>query len=120
MSRNHHKSRRVDMGVHTALHWLEPILGLPLMLFVLVDVFLTVLYARMGTGVLSERLARVLWLAFRGVSNVVPSRRERVLVYAAPVIVLSVLAVWIMLLMLGAALVIHPNLGDAVTNGTGP
>src|SRR4051812_4104046 len=102
------------MDVQGFLRWIEPILGLPLMLVVLADVFLTVLYARMGTSVLSERLARALWLAFRGVSNVAPSRRDRVLVYAAPVIVLTVLAVWITVLMLGAALVIHPHLGTAV------
>src|SRR4051812_48107144 len=100
------------MDAHAAVRWVEPILGVPLMLVVLADVFLTVLYARMGTAILSERLGRALWLAFRGASNLAPSRRDRVLAYAAPAIVLTVLAVWIMLLMLGAALVIHPHLGN--------
>lgn len=104
----------------TALRWIEPVLGVPLMLVVLVDVFLTVLYARMGTAILSERLSRRLWMAFRGASKVAPSRRDRVFAYAGPVIVLTVLAVWIVLLMLGAALVIHPHLGTAVTSSTGP
>ena len=104
----------------TALRWIEPILGVPLMLVVLADVFLTVLYARMGTGILSERLARTLWLGFRGVSKVASPRRDRVLAYAGPVIVLTVLAVWVVLLMLGAALVIHPHLGTAVTSSSGP
>src|SRR3954447_17372750 len=98
------------MDGHTALRWIEPILGVPLMLVVLADVFLTVLYARMGTAILSERLCRALWLAFRGASKVASPRRERVLAYAGPVIVLSVLAVWIALLLLGTALVIHPHL----------
>ena len=40
-----------------------------LMLVVLADVFLTVLYARMGTAILSERLCRALWLAFRGATK---------------------------------------------------
>jgi hypothetical protein len=104
----------------TALRWMEPILGVLLILVVLADVFLTVLYARMGTAILSERLGRALWLAFRGASKLVPSRRDRVLAYAGPVIVLSVLAVWVVLLMLGAALVIHPHLGTAVTSSSGP
>jgi hypothetical protein len=39
------------------------------MLVVLADVFLTVLYARMGTAILSERLCRALWLAFRGATK---------------------------------------------------
>ena len=108
------------MDGHTTLRWIEPILGVPLMLVVIADVFLTVLYARMGTYVLSERLGRGLWLAFRGVSKLAPSRRDRVLAYAGPVIVLAVLAVWVVLLMLGAALVIHPHLGTAVTSSSGP
>jgi hypothetical protein len=108
------------MDAPTFLRWIEPALGLALMLVVLADVFLTVLYARMGTSIFSERLARALWRAFRAVSNVALSRRERVLVYAAPVIVLTVLAVWTTLLMLGAGLVIHPHLGTAVTNSPGP
>ena len=49
----------------TVLRWIEPIVGVPLMLVVLADVFLTVLYARMGNAILSERLCRALWLAFR-------------------------------------------------------
>ncbi|MBW8856308.1 MAG: hypothetical protein JF604_18735 [Bradyrhizobium sp.] len=48
------------MDGHTLLRWIEPVLGVPLMLVVLADVFLTVLYARMGTAILSERLGRAL------------------------------------------------------------
>src|SRR3712207_8874717 len=108
------------MDGHTILRWVEPILGIPLMLVVLADVFVTILYARMGTSILSERLGRALWLAFHGVSKLAPSRRDRVLAYAGPVVVLTVLAVWVVLLMLGAALVIHPHLGTAVTSSSGP
>src|SRR4051812_13035089 len=108
------------MDGQNVLRWVEPMLGVPLMLIVLADVFLTVLYARMGTGILGERLNRALWLAFRGASKVAGARRDRVLVYAGPAIVLTVLAVWIVLLMLGAALVIHPHLGTAVTSSSGP
>ena len=63
------------MDVYAALRWVEPILGVPLMLVVLADVFLTVLYARMGTAILSERLGRPIWLAFRGASKVASSGR---------------------------------------------
>ena len=109
------------MDGHTVLKWVEPILGVPLMLVVLADVFLTVLYARMGMAILSERLGRALWLAFRAASKGAPPRRRNgVLAYAGPVIVLAVLAAWVVLLMLGAALVIHPHLGTAVTSSSGP
>ena len=35
------------------------------MAFVLLDVFFTVLYARIGTGIISARLARGTWLVAR-------------------------------------------------------
>ena len=104
----------------SGLHRMEPVLGALLTLVVLADVFFTVLYARMGTAILSERLGRALWMAFRGASKLARPRRDRVLAYAGPIIVLTVLAVWVVLLMLGVALVIHPHLGTAVTSSSGP
>src|SRR5436190_18203338 len=102
-------SQEAVMDAHTALRFIEPIFGVLLTLVVLADVFLTVLYARMGTAILSERLGRALWLAFRGATKgASPRRRNGVLAFAGPVIVLTVLAVWVVLLMHGAALVIHP------------
>jgi len=50
-------------------YWLEPIAGTLLMALALADVFLTVLYARAGTGIISDRLARLIWLALRRVSS---------------------------------------------------
>ena len=47
---------------------LEQLLGALLMLLVLADVYLTVLYARVGTGIISEKLARVVWRFF-GISQ---------------------------------------------------
>ena len=39
-------------------HWLEPLAGGVVLLVTLLDVFLTVLYARASTGLLAPRLAR--------------------------------------------------------------
>ena len=62
------------MDGHTFVRWIGPTLGLPLMLVALAEQFLTVLYARMGTGILGEGLGRALWLAFRGASKLAPPR----------------------------------------------
>ena len=40
--------------------WLEQILGIALLLFILADVFLAVLYARIGAGLLSTHLTRLI------------------------------------------------------------
>ena len=55
----------------------EQALGALLVLATLLDVFLTVLYARLGTSILSRRLARGTWLLFRrGGGLPAPPRRE--------------------------------------------
>lgn len=91
---------------------LEQIAGGVLMLVILADVFLTVLYARVGTGILSAKLSRFTWQLFR----LFPVTRLRpvVLSYCGPVIVVLLVLVWSVLLACGAGLVIHPELGTGV------
>jgi hypothetical protein len=95
------------------VHLLEPILGTLLMAIVLADVFLTVLYARAGTGIMSDRLARLVWLAMRGV---ISSRNNHLLSLCGPIIVVALLLTWSILLALGAALIVHPLLGTSITS----
>lgn len=88
--------------------------GALLILFVLVDVFLTVLYARAGTGILSARLARTLWHLFKPFSRLFGRNRGKVLSFCAPMVLVSLVGTWALLLALGTALVIHPALGTGV------
>lgn len=99
------------------MRWIEPIAGTLLMAVVLADVFLTVLYARAGTGIISDRLARVVWLTLRKVASA--RRNARVLSFCGPFIVVGLLLTWSFLLALGAALIVHPLLGTTVTNSNG-
>ncbi|HEX7894604.1 MAG TPA: hypothetical protein VF447_10465 [Terriglobales bacterium] len=93
--------------------WVEPIAGTLLMLLVLADVFLTVLYARAGTEIISIRLARLVWFALRRG----PFRsNSRLLSLCGPLIVVALLLTWSTLLALGAALIVHPQLGTSITN----
>ncbi|MBW7970668.1 two pore domain potassium channel family protein [Bradyrhizobium sp. BR 10289] len=95
------------------VRWLEPLLGTSLMAIVLADVFLTVLYARAGTGIMSDRLARLVWLATRAVAS---SQNKQLLSFCGPAIVVALLLTWSLLLALGAALIVHPMLGTSITN----
>ncbi|WP_407189101.1 two pore domain potassium channel family protein [Bradyrhizobium centrosematis] len=95
------------------VRWLEPVLGTLLMAIVLADVFLTVLYARAGTGIISDRLARLVWLAMRGAAS---GRNNHLLSFCGPIIVVSLLLTWSILLALGAALIAHPLLGTSITS----
>jgi hypothetical protein len=58
-------------------------------------VFLTVLYARAGTGIISDRLARLVWLALRRLGSA--RGNSRVLSFCGPFIVVALLT-WLFLL----------------------
>jgi len=101
------------------LRWLEHLLGALLMLLVLLDVFLTVLYARAGTGLVSRLHARLTWRLFRAVSKPFGRARGIVLSLAGPAILVSLVLLWMFLLAAGAAFIIHPNLGASVRASSG-
>ena len=99
------------------MHWIEPLAGTLLMALVLADVFLTVLYSRAGTGVISDRLARLIWLTLRGLASLASDRSTgQLLSFCGPAIVVALLLSWSILLALGAALIVHPLLGTSITN----
>lgn len=102
------------------MNWIEPTLGAALMLAVLLDVFLTVLYARVGTGVISHGLACLVWRAARWASKPVGRHRDLVLSLSGPLIIVVVVAVWIVSLTVGSALIIHRSLGTGVVAVSGP
>jgi hypothetical protein len=96
--------------------WLEPLAGGVVLAITLLDVFLTVLYARASTGLLAPRLARGVWRLFRGLSG---GRHAGILSYCGPVQLVALVVTWALLLALGAALVIHPGLGTGVESSSG-
>jgi hypothetical protein len=102
--------------------WLFPIVGALLIATVMLDVFLTVLYARIGTGVLSHHLACWLWRFFRFASR--PFARwhlqDLVLSFAGPVMLVSLIGIWFCMLMLGGGLIVQPMLGSAFVATKGP
>lgn len=109
------------------LRLLEQIVGLVLVLAVMADVFLTVLYARVGrqgfarfgTGVISERVATYVWRAFRWMGTRGGRVNDDLLSFAAPVIVVLFLAVWVAMLTIGSAMFLHPALGTDIRANTG-
>jgi hypothetical protein len=106
----------------TVINWLIEGAGGVIMALTLLDVFLTVLYARVGTSVFSNLLGRWLWRLVRWVGRCVPHRhRGAVYSFAGPVILVVLVGVWAVLLILGAALVIYPGLAESVgASGGGP
>lgn len=108
------------MDGHTLIRWIETLLGGILILVILTDVFLTVLYARMGTGILSHQLACYTWWVFRSATKLIPRHRDVVLSFCGPVILVLLVFVWIVGLAVGGAMVIQPRLGTSILANTGP
>ncbi|WP_348643116.1 two pore domain potassium channel family protein [Mesorhizobium sp. B2-3-4] len=101
---------------------LEQGLGILLILIVLLDIFLTVLYARIGTSIVGSRVARLVWDTFVQAAEIFGSRQGAVLSLCGPVILVLLVGVWALGLTLGAALIVHPELGTSIraTNGATP
>ncbi len=93
--------------------------GAVLMAIALLDVFLTVLYARAGTGVISPLVMTGTWRLFRAVGRQAGRHAPAILSMCGPVVVISLVFLWAAVLTLGSALIFHPFLGTAVTSGSG-
>lgn len=98
---------------------LERASGVLVMGLVLADVFLTVLYARIGTGLIADRVAHLTWAIFRHAADRFEQRRDTVLSFCGPVILIVYVLLWALGLTLGAGLIIHPALGTAVRASAG-
>jgi len=99
---------------------LEQSAGAVVTVVVLLDVFLTVLYARAGSELFSPFVSRTIWAAFRLVSRPFGRNRGTVLSYCGPVILVALIAVWAAGLALGSALMMHPHLGGGIRASQGP
>lgn len=101
---------------------LEQATGALVMSLVLADIFLTVLYARIGTGLFADRVAHLVWAIFRRAGDAFGRKRGAGLSFCGPVILLVYVLFWSLGLTLGAGLIIHPALGTAVraSNGETP
>src|SRR5215212_5582535 len=98
---------------------LEQGLGILLIVMILLDIFLTVLYARIGTSIIGSRVGRLVWASFVTASKVFGSRRGAVLSFCGPVILVLLVGVWALGLTLGAALITHPELGTSIRASQG-
>src|SRR3954452_22496928 len=96
------------------MHYLLPWMGAALMLLILSDLFLTVLYARVGRSVFSNRLARLVWSTVRGIAGYFPRYRGSILSFCGPAMLLILVAIWTLGLSAGAGMIVYPKLGTSV------
>lgn len=102
------------MEVRIKLGWLLQIIGTGFAILALADVYLTVLYPRGDKGVISVPLARGLWQLFRFSAKKTRRHRDRILSYMGSTLLVVTVAVWILLLLIGFALISWAALGEQI------
>lgn len=107
------------MNVPLALARIEQTAGAIVVIGVLLDVFLTVLYARMGYSIAADFLAQLVWSAVFHLSKPFGKNRPLILSFGGPLIVVAVLAFWIVAVICGIAMIFQPELGTAVRSSWG-
>jgi hypothetical protein len=102
------------------LHWLAPTIGSLMVLAALLDVYLTTLYARSGSAIVSEKLIPLTWRLYRQAARALPRLRNPILAAAGPTSLVLVIGIWVSMLMVGFALIVWPVLGTQVSSSTSP
>jgi hypothetical protein len=102
------------------LQLFERALGAFILLFIVSDIVLTFLYARIGTGIMGGYLANLVWRLFLWLSTRFGRYGAKALSFCGPIIVSLVVFAWTLALMCGAALILCPKLGELVRAPSGP
>lgn len=88
---------------------LLPLIGVLMIVLLTVDVFFTVFHAQGQGGPLTRRLSRLVWSATRSLGQRGDgSKRDRVLALGGPVLVVSTLLLWVVLLVVAYTLIYYP------------
>lgn len=87
------------------------------MALALIDVFVTVLYARARGGVIARSVSTLVWRSFRGVGKLVGRHAPDVLSLCGPAVLVMLLLGWALALTFGAALILWPELGRGIRAG---
>jgi hypothetical protein len=98
------------------LRWASQVVGVLLVVAALADVFLTVLYARIGAAFLTEALGAWLWRLFKWVAPRFGRYRDSILSFCGPIVLVLAVTIWVTMLILGFALIVWPKLGTAVVS----
>jgi hypothetical protein len=95
--------------------WLAQLSATGLVLLGIADIYLTVLYPRGDRGIISVPLSRGLWQLFRLVASIVSKKnRPRLLSFMGSTLLIATVTVWVLLLLLGFALIVSPALGKEI------
>lgn len=102
------------VGIATGPSAFEQVVGVLLTGVALVDVFLTVLYARMGYGMLSREISRAAWSLFAVITKPLGRFRGTALSLCGPLLLVTIVLSWLALLTVGSAMIMQPVIGRSI------
>jgi hypothetical protein len=85
--------------------------GVGLIFLSLIDIYLTVLFPRLGSSVLSLSLGKAIWCIFQAIATILPFKKEKVLSHSGPILIVITIIVWVCLLVFGFAFIFWLELG---------
>ena len=90
------------------------LLGVALLLFAAVEIYLTILHSRGRGGPLSETINRGMWALWRSIAcRLSPRRRHRLLSTLGPLLLPALIAFLLLTLMIGFALIYFPRMPES-------
>lgn len=98
---------------------LVQIIGAVLVTVSLVDIYLTVLFPRLGSSLVSLPLGKGMWQFFRLIARISPFKDKMLLAHSGPMLMIATVIVWVCLLICGFALIIWPELGSTIQSSDG-
>jgi hypothetical protein len=93
---------------------LGQMIGTLFVLTALADIYLTILHPRAESSLLSLLVARGVWQIFRVAAPNQKKVRDRFLSYCGSTIVVAIITTWVLLLLIGFALIAWPSLGTTI------
>src|SRR4051794_3163771 len=103
------------------MNLLIQIIGAAVVALTLLDVFFTVLFPASGHGPIRKPLAWIVWHIFQLLSMMTEGQRRRnLLSYSGPVLFTISFMAWLMLLVIGWAMIYKPVLGVEIIASNGP
>lgn len=95
------------------------IAGTMIILIAFGDIYLSVLQGG-AASLLSGRLNKAIWWVFQRVSDRLPRSKDQILSYGGPTIIPATVAMWVVLLSVGFALIFLPVMGTYIVASSGP
>lgn len=94
--------------------------GLALILMAGADVCFTVIATRNRAGLLSHGMDRAVWYFFRQGARLFRTRKDTILSWCGPTLMVLTIGAWVLFFIAGFALMAWPGLGSGITSVQGP